>query len=177
MFKAFMICAMALLVSAQAGAQTTPQPQPASSESIKELFDLLNMRSMLGQLADQADAMVRSSIDDTLRGRTLSPEQQGMVDELTKRTSQLVRDSISWDSLEPMIADVYQKSLSEEELQGMIAFYRTPAGVALIAKMPLITRNTMIAVQERQKTLMANLQQILQDTLADLKARSAVSGS
>jgi hypothetical protein len=56
------------------------------------------------------------------------------------------------------------------------AFYRSPAGQAVIAKMPLIMRNTMLAMQAMQKDLRVKLQKNLQDALAESKAKSSVSG-
>ncbi|MGA3158059.1 MAG: DUF2059 domain-containing protein [Steroidobacteraceae bacterium] len=175
MMKAFMICALALLVSGHARAQDVPQP--ASSASIKELLDLLNTRQMLDQVAVQTESLMRSSINDSLKGRQLTPDQQSKVDDLVDRTTKIVRESLNWDSMELLMEDVYQKSLSEEEIQGMITFYRSPPGQAVIAKMPLILRNTMLAVQERQKVLMAKLQQMIQETVAQLPAKSTAAGS
>lgn len=179
--RALLIGILALFISAQTQAQATSEPQPApaaaSSDSINELFELLNVRGMLEQIGAQTDSLIRSAINDSLNGRQLTPQQQSAVEEVEKSAAQAVRDELKWESLEPVMAEIYQRSLSEDEIQGMITFYRTPAGQAVIAKMPLIARNTMLAMQAMQKDLMAKLQRNLQEALAESKAKNSVSGS
>lgn len=45
---------------------------------------------------------------------------------------------VGMDKLTPKIIPIYQKHLTEEDLDAIIAFYKTEAGQKLISKMPLI---------------------------------------
>jgi hypothetical protein len=46
-----------------------------------------------------------------------------------------------------VIAAVYDRHLSSEELRQLIAFYRTPVGRKVIAEMPVIVQESMQAGQ------------------------------
>jgi len=42
-----------------------------------------------------------------------------------------------------MTIPIYDKHLTHEEIRGLIAFYQTPLGAKLIAKMPAIAQDSM----------------------------------
>ncbi len=54
----------------------------------------------------------------------------------------------------------------------MIAFYKSPAGVALIQKMPAIMQESMIAMQERMGPIMQNIQKSLQEAALEMRQKN-----
>lgn len=66
-----------------------------------------------------------------------------------------------------LILPIYQKHLTEADLQGVIAFYETPVGKKFAEKTPLITQESMIAGQEWGK-------QIGQKVVDKLKAKGYI---
>ncbi len=52
------------------------------------------------------------------------------------------------DGLTEMVVPIYTKHLTAEEMEATIDFYRTPAGAAIIQKMPLIMQESMAAGQQ-----------------------------
>jgi hypothetical protein len=50
--------------------------------------------------------------------------------------------------LTEMVIPIYTKHLTAEEMEAAIDFYRTPAGAAIIRKMPLIMQESMAAGQQ-----------------------------
>jgi hypothetical protein len=49
---------------------------------------------------------------------------------------------------------LYTSTLSQAEVDGMNAFYRSPAGQAVIAKMPLMMQSLMKVLMERMQVMM-----------------------
>ncbi|RYD75034.1 MAG: DUF2059 domain-containing protein, partial [Verrucomicrobiaceae bacterium] len=64
----------------------------------------------------------------------------------------------------------YQKSFTQEELDGIIAFYKTPAGVALVKKMPVVMQQTMIAMQQLMGPLMKRVETSIKETTSEIEA-------
>ncbi|MHA3053804.1 DUF2059 domain-containing protein [Acinetobacter sp. ANC 4633] len=87
--------------------------QPASPNSIDQLFDIL-------QIKQNTQSMVK-------------PQQLQMLG-LNKEQF--------WQDVEPQLKQLYQKNLSEEEVQALNRFYRTPEGQSLAAKMPTLSQET-----------------------------------
>jgi len=84
----------------------------------------------------------------------------------------LVLSRLAWNKLEPMYVSIYKESFTEEEVAGIVAFYKTPAGQAVINKLPTLLQKTMAEVQKIIADLTPQLQQIQQDSIAETKAAS-----
>lgn len=56
--------------------------------------------------------------------------------------------STSIDDLVAMIAPIYNKHLTEEDLDNIIGFYKTPSGKKFGEKTPIITQESMTAGQQ-----------------------------
>jgi hypothetical protein len=61
-----------------------------------------------------------------------------------------------------MLTPIYQKHLTEADLQSVISFYETPAGKKFAEKTPLITQESMLAGQEWGKQIGARVIEKLQ---------------
>lgn len=157
-----------LLIAAQAPAQ-----EPMASEaSIRDLLAVTATEKMLDGMWAQLDSLMEASMQQALAGQQLTQRQQAIIDDMRKEMVDLLKDELSWSSYEPMMIDIYRNSFSESEIQGMLAFYRSPAGEAVIKKMPLVMQASMRAVQGRVAPLEEKMRDLQQRTLAKLQKAS-----
>ena len=145
---------------------------PASADSVKELLRVTNVRSLLDKTWPQMEAMMGNVMQQSLRGQTLSAQQQQNVHQLETKLVASLKDEMSWDKLEPMYVDIYQKSFSQDEVDGMLAFYKSPAGEAVIKKMPVVVQQTMLAMQQRVIPMMQRIQKDIQESVQQLKQQN-----
>jgi uncharacterized protein len=143
---------------------------PASEASIREMLSVTEARKLIDGMFPQIEAMMKNSMQQALNGQTLSAEQQKIADKMNTKMMALMRDEMSWDKLEPLYLSVYQKSFTQAELDGMLAFYKTPAGTAMIKKMPVVLAQTMSAMQQKMGPMMQKIQQAVQETIAEIEA-------
>ncbi len=141
-----------------------------SDASILELMAVTQSRKLLDAQMGQIDGVMQSAFKKSLGDRTMTPEQQQIMDEMRTRTVALFREEMKWESLEPLLIDIYKKSFTQDEIDGMLTFYRSPTGQAVIAKMPQVMQYTMKTMQERMLKLIPQMQQIQSDAMARLKA-------
>jgi hypothetical protein len=92
---------------------------------------------------------------------------------MRQRIVALMTDEMSWARYEPLLFNVYRQSFTQSEVDGMLTFYRSDAGRAVIAKMPTVMQNTMQLVQQQMAQVMPKLQQIQQEAVAKLEATKA----
>ena len=118
------------------------------------------------------DEMMKNAMQQALQGQTVTPKQQKIIDDMQTKTVAVLKEELNWESLEPLYIQIYSESFSQEEIDGMLAFYETPAGQALIKKMPVVMQKSMVEMQKRMGTLMQKLQKIQQDALGELKKQS-----
>ena len=72
-------------------------------------------------------------------------------------------NKIAVDQLVDLVLPVYQKHLTEEDVKGIIAFYKTPVGKKFAEQTPLITQESMAAGQEWGKKIGATVVKRLQE--------------
>ncbi len=146
------------------------QDVPADEAIIRELLAVTESEKMLDGVYAQMDAMMVQAMQDALGGKAVTAEQQALLDEMRERMVAIMRESVGWEVLEPMTIDIYRKSFTQQEAQGMLDFYRSDAGRAVIAKMPLVMQHTMTAMQEQLKIMFPRIQEVQKDIIARLKA-------
>lgn len=150
--------------------------QPASEESVRRLLQIIQAPKLVESASSQVNAVLNASIQQALKGKTPSPAQQQAISNMQKKIKAIYDELLSWNRLEPMYMRIYRDALSEDEVEGMIAFYQTPAGQALIKKMPQLTQRTMLEVQQMIGGEMPRFQKIAAETLAELKAAEQPAG-
>src|SRR5258706_5957012 len=96
---------------------------PASEQSIRQLLTVTETRKLLDNVLGQIDSMMKGAFQQALQGRMPSPREQEIIDRMLARSAALTREEMSWEKLEPVYLRIYRDSLTQDEVDGMIAFY------------------------------------------------------
>jgi hypothetical protein len=64
---------------------------------------------------------------------------------------------MSWEKMKPMYVQLYRDTFEQEEVDGLIAFYKSPAGQAYVTKMPLLMSKSMAISQSLFQSLGAKM--------------------
>ena len=159
------LCLLLISATALSAADTVP-----SEASIRELLTVTDSKKMVDGMMGQMNMMMQNSIREATKGREVSATEQKIVDKTTADMQATMGDVLAWGKLEPLYIRVYQRSLTQEEVDGMIAFYKTPVGQAMIHKMPVIIQNTMTEVQGMMAPVMQKMQQSQQALISEMQA-------
>jgi hypothetical protein len=149
---------------------------PASDASIKQLLAVTQTRKLLDSTMGQMSAFMKQTMQQATQGQKITPEIQKDIDKRESEMTALFRELLDWNKLEPMYVRIYQKSLSQQEVDGMIGFYKTAAGQAVINKMPLVLQNTMSEMQQMMGPVLQRVQTMQQEVVAELQAENAKKG-
>jgi hypothetical protein len=156
-------------------------PSPGSSAapteaSIKQLLEVSQSRKLVDSVIAQMNNLMLQAIAQATKGQQISPKVQKDIDQRRDETVSQMKELLDWKKLEPMYVRIYQKSFTQPEIDGMIAFYKTPAGQAVITKMPAVMQNTIDEMQQLMGPVMEKIQRTQQDVAAELKAESKTKG-
>lgn len=146
------------------------QDQPADEAIIRELMVVTETAKLMDGMNAQVDNMMKQAMADALGGKAMTPEQQALFDEMRDRIIAILRDSMSWAKFEPIMIDIYRKSFTRAEVQGMLDFYKSDAGRAVVAKMPLVMQHTMALMNEHMRAILPKVQDVQKDIIARLRA-------
>ena len=171
-----MLISVALLCFA-AVTQAFAADVPPSEASIRRLMAATESQKMLDNALGTIDASLDNGIKAALANQPMNERGQQIVDDMRKQLADVMKEALSWKDLEPLIIDVYRRSLTQTEVNGMIRFYESDAGKAVVRKMPLILQNTTQLMQERMKTIMPKIVQIERDAIEKAKAAARAEAS
>lgn len=82
---------------------------------------------------------------------------------------EMALDEMSWKVMKKEYVEMYSDIFTQEELGGLIVFYRSPTGQALIGKLPELTARMMQVTQERMQRLMPRVMSMTEDFVAEMQ--------
>jgi uncharacterized protein len=162
--KRIFALATGLLLSISAWAE------PPSQESIEHLLTLTRAEALVGSVLQQVDASMHRSLQQSLDGTPLSAEGEKVAATFERKVAVVVREELSWEKLKPAYLSIYADSFTQEEIDGLIAFYDSPAGRAYVDKMPVVMQKSMNLMQERMGPLMKRMQGAMKEAAAEARA-------
>lgn len=164
MVAATLLCAFSLQARAD---------DASKRAKIEQLFTVMKINQMsdqiLGTVRRQMAGMSRSLPD----GKEMTPEQKRLLADFQNKVLNLVDQQVNWKALEPQMLTVYANAYSEPEIDGMINFYRSPVGQAMLAKTPQVAEQSLQISQGKLATLQPQIQQLSQQFAQQFRAAGA----
>ena len=143
----------------------------ASETSIRQLLEVMHVKALLDSMSTQMDGLMKNAMTQVTQGQQVTPEIQKEIEQLQGDVKAQMKSVLDWNKLEPMYVRIYQKSFNQQEIDGMLAFYKTPTGQSVLNKMPLVLQNTMAEVQQMLQPTMLQFQQKEREIAAKIQAK------
>jgi tetratricopeptide (TPR) repeat protein len=162
--------ALALLLAALAlpGRAATP-----SRESIEKLFSLMELEKANAAEIVQANQLTAAASAQVLRGVPSSPEEQRALEAYRAKLLALTQAELGWPALKDLYAQVYAESFTQDEIDGLIAFYGSPAGRALAEKQPQLLQTVNRDLQQQIAPIAMKLQASALAALQDYESEKS----
>ena len=132
-------------------------------------MSLANVQHLLDGVKAQMDGVMKQASNQVLQGQNLTPERQAIMDRMLDKMAAVSRDMLDWEALKPVFLRVYRQSFSQEDIDGMIAFYKTPAGQSMLSKMPLVMQNMMAEMGQMMKPMQQKMMEIQHEAIEEMK--------
>lgn len=168
-----------LLTLSPAFAQGAAPPANSrpTDDSVRELLKIMEAKKLVESLPQQVDTMMAAAVQQRLQGQTVTPQQQQGIDAMRTKVAALIKEDLDWSVLEPTYIKLYEDSFSQPEINGLIAFYKTPVGHAVVQKLPLVMQGVMSMTQQRMARLVPQIQQMAAETAAQIKSQDAAAAT
>ncbi len=163
--SALSIAACVAVLAAPAAAQA----EPASEASVQELLVVTKAEALMLQSQAQIEGLIRQGLTRSVAGKTLNDEQKRIVDSAPARLASVVRESLNWSSLEPIYVAIYRENFDQNEVDGLIAFYKSPVGRSFVEKMPAVMQRSMSVTMLQMQSLMPKMQAEMEQILREAK--------
>ena len=143
---------------------------PPSAQSVEAMLTVTRAEKVLDSMFTIFDQSMRQGMAASLQGQTLNAEQQRILETMPGQIAQAFREEMSWAKLRPVYVRIYQETFTQEEVNAITAFYRTPAGAASIDKMPAVMQKSAVESQALMGPMIERLKAIQQKIAADVQA-------
>ncbi len=100
---------------------------PATPQSVDAMLTATRAEKVLDSMFTIFDQSIRQGMAASLQGQTLNAEQQRLLDAMPGQLAQAFREEMTWARLRPIYVRVYQETFTQEEVNAITAFYKTPA--------------------------------------------------
>ena len=153
MRKMIGLMAMGLVLSA-GGAYADEASRRAMAE------ELLNLANMQGTM-EKSFAMIKQMMPAQMEKMKQATGQTNMpscVSSQTTKMMDMMAQEYSWDKIKGDFITLYVETFTEDEMEGVIAFYKSPAGQAFIKKQPELMRRSMELSQKMMMRIMPKIQ-------------------
>jgi hypothetical protein len=127
---------------------------------IDRILDLTNANAIIDQVFKQIQTMTASMVT-----KDATPEQAAKAQQIQAKILDVVKARISWDKLRPAYVQIYSDMFSDDEISGILAFYESPAGRAMLAKTPALISKSMSVVQGQMGDLAPEIERITRESL------------
>jgi hypothetical protein len=148
----------------------------ASEDSVRQLLQVMQSSRIIDTYMTQIENTVRMSLQEAVAGQPVNAKQQKVMDDLQHKILATARDEINWTSVEPMMVAAYRGTFTQHEVDGMLAFYRSEPGQAVLTKLPGAMQRTMEGMQGRVKTLTPKIVELEKDAAVQVKAAAGPPG-
>lgn len=142
---------------------------PASQESVEALLTVTKTEALMDSLYSGMEQMMRQSIRQTSQGESLNEEQQRALDVVPAKFVAVMREEMSWQKMKPLYVQLYSETFDQEEIDGMLAFYSSPTGQAVLKKMPVVMQKSLKISQSLLQSTIPKMKAAIDDAMKEAK--------
>lgn len=120
-------------------------------ETVEKSFEMIK-KMMPAQMAKMRESMEKAGTPSSAGKPTGEA-----IDKMMSKMMDVVTQELSWDTMKDEYIAIYADTFTEEELQGLIAFYKSPVGKAFTKKQPTVMEQSMKLSQKRMMQIMPKI--------------------
>ena len=142
---------------------------------VQEMLTLLHIDRTMDQFMDILEKQATAATNAKLSSQGASSDRKTRVDAFQKQLFDFIESQIGWKSMQTEYTDMYANTFTEDEIDGMLAFYKSPAGLAMVSKTPELMTKSTTMVQKKMLALEPQIQKMVQDFASTAGKHSAPS--
>ena len=139
-----------------------------------DLLDAMNMEAQVSQSFEAAKAAIPAQMKQMQSFLPAGPngEKRGLPTEQTEKMMDrmlgMIATEMSWEKVKADYVALYADTFTADELEELLAFYRSAAGKSFVAKQPLLTRKSVEMSQKVMLRLMPKIIALSAESAAEV---------
>ena len=161
----FLVLSLLAVLAAPVG-----RAAPPTALSVDLLLAAAKTEKTLESMTASLDKQIRAGVEKAISGQALTAQDRRLLDALRAKMTTAIADQLSWPKVRALYAQVYADTFTQEEVDGLIAFYSSPVGQSYAEKQTELTQNIGVAMQGRVGPVVRELRAAVNDTLEQIEA-------
>lgn len=128
----------------------------------QQLVTVLHTENLVQQVDNNLTREFSAAAGQTV-GAHPTPDQAAKLAAFQKNISSMIDQQLGWQTLGQDFVDLYARSFTEEQMDAIIAFYKTPAGIAFLDKTPALNTQMTQLLQSKISSAQPQLRKSLED--------------
>jgi len=120
----------------------------------------------LKETQDQAFDLMATQMATQFKS-SLPMVDAGKMSKMMEKVMGLLKEEMSWEKMKGEYIGLYAKTFTTDEMKGVIAFYKTPAGKAFLDKQPELMKQSMEIGQKAVLKITPKIQTLLMQMMTE----------
>lgn len=156
------LIAVSLLSFSSWAAATTPGQQAAA----EQLLNLVRANQLTVPVYMQVrEAFEQRYADAGVTGR------EALLERYQAQANAILEREIGWSVLQPQIVALYTAAFNQQELEQLVAFYRSPLGAKVLQQLPMLTAESAQLTQAQVFKAAPEINRLLEQMSKELGAK------
>jgi hypothetical protein len=138
--------------------------QISHRNAVEKLFILTKTSKMM----DSVKIQTQKILYQQLRQQDIPEAKKPIYNKYMSKMIELITNTVNWDKIKSQMTDLYVSNFSENEINDMLTFYRSPTGKKFVEKMPVIVQKSMEIGQKQSRTMIPKLNMLLEQMKKEL---------
>lgn len=135
----------------------------------EELLRLTETDKNIERTFEMVKQMQMGQVNNIQLSEELSREDKEMIASMQGKIMDIIVKEMGWDNVKDDFIDIYVDVFTKDELEGIIAFYKTSAGQKFVKKQPELIQKSMEVSRKQMNRLMPKIQGIIQEMQKTIK--------
>lgn len=150
---------LALLLCLPLAARADEASHKAKAE---ELVTVLHLDRAAAAVSENALSQTQAITSQHYGGKVPPAASENLAD-FQKKLKALLEPELGWEAVKPQFVKFVEDSFAEDQLDGILAFYKSPAGKALVEKMPTVQQEIQQLIQAKVQKLQPQVRTMFDD--------------
>jgi uncharacterized protein len=152
------IAAALVLTGWSAGAQDASRRILAD-----ELLTMMNMPKTFEKSMEMIKQMIPAQVEEMAKSSGGAADAAAKVSAQTVKLMAMMEKEWTWEKVKGEYVGLYAEMFTEDELKGVISFYKTPAGMAFINKQPELVKRSMELSRKMMNEIVPKIQELIKE--------------
>ena len=122
-------------------------------------------------ISKQTIAQINGRFEQQLAQINLPQQYEDLGNKYLDKINDLVFDTLNWEKMKSKYAELYESVLTKDEINQLLAFYKSDIGQVALKKMPILMEKSMLLGQKEMAKISDQMRTLQKEFVDEVEAR------